>query len=224
METVNLKAVKRDITGRKVKKLRQNGHMPANVYGKNKASQAIDVVQEDFKVVFRKTGETGLIDLNIDGEKEKRPVLVHDMQLHPVTGDVLHVDFLQVDLKVKITAQIPLVMEGESPAEKSGMGTVVQQMDEVEVEALPANLPENIVVDVSDLTEVDQAILVKDLKVDTSKVEIKDDLEGIVVKVEPPQKVEEVVPVASATPSEEGQTAATEVSPATDEQAENLGQ
>jgi len=105
----------------------------------------------------------------------------------------LHVDFLQVDLKVKVTAKVPVEVSGESPAEKQALGTVVQYLNEVEVEALPADLLEKFEVDTSELAEVDQAIYVKDLKYDKSKIEVKTDGEEIIVKVEPPQKEEEVI-------------------------------
>jgi large subunit ribosomal protein L25 len=104
----------------------------------------------------------------------------------------IHVDFLQVDLKEKVEAEVPVELTGESPAEKEAIGTVVQYLNEIKVEALPMDLPEKFIVDTSALSEVDQAILVKDLSVDRSKVDIKTEAEEIVVKVEPPQK-EEVV-------------------------------
>ena len=190
---ITLKSEKRDIFGRKVNRLRKVGKIPANVFGKKITSEAILVDKKDFQEVFEKAGETQIIDLT------GKPVLVSNVQVDPVSGEPLHIDFRQVDLSEKIEAKVPVEIEGESPAEKQSLGTVVQQLDEIEVEALPADLPEKIMVDVSNLTEVDQAIYVKDLKVD-SKVTIKTDLESIVLKVEPPQK-EEVVEVV-ATPAE----------------------
>lgn len=199
MTKISLKYQKRDVLGRKVKKLRLEGLIPANVFGKNITSEAISITNEDFSEVFEKAGETQIIDL--DG----KPVLVSNIQKNPITDEVLHVDFRQVDLKEKIEAKVPVEVIGESPAEKLGLGTVVQQIDELEVEALPADLPEKIEVDSSILSEVDQAIYVKDLKVD-SKVTVLTDAESIVVKVEPPQKEEEPEPVAPA----EGEAASIE--------------
>ncbi len=114
--------------------------------------------------------------------------------IHFLLSSYIHIDFRQVSLTEKIEAKTPVEVEGQSPAEKQNLGTVVQQIHEVEVEALPSDLPEKIIVDISILAEVDQAIYVKDLKVD-SKVVIKTDSESIVVKVEAPT-VEEVVEVA----------------------------
>lgn len=199
MATEKLKADKRKITGRKVKKLRQEGKIPANIYGKGVKSTSIEVEEKDFKKVFDEAGETGIIEISLG--KETRPVLVHNIQVDPITGGALHVDFRQVNLKEKVTAQVPVETTGESPAEKQGLGTAVQYLDEVEVEALPMDLPEVFEVDLTGLTEVDQAIFVKDLPVDKKKVEIKQDPEEIVVKIEPLREEEEE-PVAPPSPED----------------------
>ena len=130
--------------------------------------------------------------------------MVSNLQIDPVTSDYIHVDFRQVDLTEKITAKVPIEVLGESPAEKQNIGTVVQQLSEIEVSALPTDLPEKIEIDATILTEVDQAIYVKDLKID-KKVTVKTDPESIVVKVEPPIKeevVEVVAPVEGEVPVE----------------------
>lgn len=195
---IKLKFEKREVFGRKVHRIREKGIIPANIFGKNIESMAITVDAKEFDTVFKKVGETQII--NLDG----KPVLVSNIQVDPISGNYLHIDFRQVDLKEKIEAKIPVELEGESPAEKQNLGVVLQQINEVEVEALPDHLPEKIVVDISGLIEVDQAIFVKDLKV-SKDVEIKTDMESIIVKVEPPTK-EEVVEVV-ATPAE-GEVAA----------------
>lgn len=197
MDTKTLKAEDRKIEGRKVKNLRKEEIVPANVFGKKIKSKSVQVSLKDFKDIYKEVGETGVINLALG--TEKRPVLVHDVQLNSKTDEILHIDFHQVDLKEKIEADVPVELTGESPAEKQSLGTVVQYINEIKVEALPTDLPEKFVVDVSDLSEIDQAVFVKDLKIDRSKVEVKNDAEEIVVKVEPPQK-EEVV--AAPTPPE----------------------
>jgi large subunit ribosomal protein L25 len=185
-----LKSEVRKIEGRKVKTLRSLGILPGNIYGKKIESEAVQVNLKDFEKVYKEVGETGLFTLQV-GNSEK-PVLVHNLQRHSVTDMPIHVDFLQVDLKEKVEAEVPVELTGESPAEKEAIGTVVQYLNEIKVEALPMDLPEKFIVDTTTLSEVDQAILVKDLKVDRSKVDIKTEAEEIVVKVEPPQK-EEVI-------------------------------
>lgn len=207
MDKIFLDAQKRTIVGRKVKTLRAEGFLPANVFGKGVKSESLQVKLSDFQSTFKKAGETGLIYLSIkNGKTEEKPVLIAKVQLDPVSDHPIHVDFHQVDLKEKVTAEVSVEMTGEAPAEKGGIGTVVQYIDSIEVEALPTDLPEKFTIDVSKLAEVDQAIYVKDLPVDKAKVEIKTDLEGIIVKVEPPQK-EEVAP-APAEVSAEGEVPA----------------
>lgn len=185
-----LKADERKISGRKVKTLRLMGLIPGNISGKKTKSLAVQVNKKEFETLYKEVGETGLFELEVG--KDVRPVLIHSFQVNPKTDETIHIDFLQVDLKVKVTAEVPVELIGESPATKQGIGTVVQQLNEIEVEALPADLPEKFEVSVETLAEVDQAIFVKDLKVDRSKVEVKTDSEAIIVKIEPPQK-EEVV-------------------------------
>jgi large subunit ribosomal protein L25 len=216
MDKKILKAEERKISGRKVKTLRTHGLLPGNVYGKKMKSLSVQVDKKEFEQLYKGVGETGLIMLQVG--KEEFPVLVNNVQAHPVTDEPIHIDFRQVDLKTKVTAEVPVEVTGESPAEKQGIGTVVQYLKEVEIEALPADLLEKFEVDTSSLSEVDQAIYVKDLNVDKSKVEIKTDGEEIVVKVEPPQKEEVVeapgapvegeVPVEGV-PAAEGQPAQT---------------
>ncbi|OGM83157.1 hypothetical protein A2376_00870 [Candidatus Woesebacteria bacterium RIFOXYB1_FULL_47_31] len=220
MNKTTLEAKVRKITGRKVKTLRKEGLIPANIYGKKVKSQAIQVMALDFKKAYEEAGETGLISLKVQGEKgkaEDRAVLVSNVQIDPLSDAAVHVDFRQVDLKEKVTASVPVELVGESPAEKGSLGTVVQYIDEIEVEALPTDLPEKFEVDASGLTEVDQAVFVSDLKYDKAKVEIKNDSGEIIVKVEPPQKEEvvaapvtEEVPVEGEAPKEAGEEAPVE--------------
>ena len=194
MNKLTLKAEVRKISGRKVKNLRKDGILPGNISGKKIKSEAVQVVFKDFDKVYKEAGETGLVTLEIG--KEEKPVLIHNLQVNPVSDVPVHVDFLQVDLKEKVEADVPVELTGESPAEKQALGTVVQYINEIKVEALPMDLPEKFEVDTSVLSEVDQAIFVKDLKVDRSKVDIKTGPDEIVVKVEPPQKEKVVAPPA----------------------------
>lgn len=195
MNKVTLTAEKRTISGRKVKALRKQGIIPANVFGKKTESFAIQILAKDFEQVFKEAGETGIVELSVkNGKSSQYPVLISNVQKDPVSDTPIHIDFRQVDLKERIEASVPIEFTGESPAEKTGIGTVVRYVNEVSVESLPADLPEKFEIDVSALSEVDQAVLVKDLKYDKSKVTVKDDPEKIVTKVEPPQKIEEVAP------------------------------
>ena len=203
MVNLILKAEKREITGRKVKRMRKEGILPGNIYGKNIKSVSLMVKEKDFEDMFKKVGETSLLQIELG--KEKRPVLVHNVQMDPLSDKPIHVDFLQVDLKEKVTAEVPVELVGESPAEKQGLGPVVQYIQEIEVEALPTDLPDKFEVDISNLIEVDNAVFVKDLKVDKKKIEIKNDMEVILVKVEAIKEEVEEVPVAPVPEAGEGE-------------------
>lgn len=182
----------RTLTGRKVKSLRREGLTPAVVYGKKTKTESIQVNTKEFVKLFSQIGESTLVYLG------ERPTLVRDVTYDAVSGLPLHVDFLQVDLKEKVKANVPVKLVGEAPAEKDKLGVLVQQLEEIEVEALPTDMPEHIEVDVAILTEVDQAIHVKDLKL-SSKVEVLSDADQIIAKIEPMAKEEpvEVAPVAA---------------------------
>ncbi len=204
MAKIKLKAEKRTITGRKVKRLRSEGILPANIYGKKVKSVSIQVDKSSFVSVFEEAGETGIIELALGSET--RPVLVHSVQIDPVTDEPIHVDFFQVNLKEKVTANVPLELVGEAPAEKQKLGTLVQQLDEIEVEALPMDLPDKFEVDVSGLTEVDSMVTVADLKTD-SKVEVINDKEQIIAKIEALREEEEPMPSEGDEAEDESETA-----------------
>jgi len=192
---------KRKILGRKVKQLRREGILPANLFGKKIKSQTLQVNQKDFLKVFDKAGETGLVDLVIDKQKV-RPVLISNVQVDPVTDDPLHVNFHQVNLKEKTVAAVEISLVGKSPAVEKEEGVLVQTLSEVEVEALPANLPDHLEIDVSLLKAVNDAVRVKDLKVGKG-VEIKAEANEIVAKISALTKEEEVVPQETEAEGEE---------------------
>jgi len=197
MANQKLEAKERKICGRKVKKLRREGILPANLYGKKIKSQALEVSLGDFQKVYKEAGETKLIDLKVG--TETFPVLIHNVQLQPVTGAPLHVDFHYVSLKEKTTAMVPVEITGESPAVKQGIGVLIQPISELEVEAFPQDLPERLVVDISRLSQVDDQVTVSEIEVDKEKVLIKADPSQIVVKIGPLEKEE----VISSAPAEE---------------------
>jgi len=182
MEKLSLKAQVRKILGRKIKNLRKQGILPGNIFGKHVKSQAVSVNEKEFEAVFTKVGETGLLNLMVDSEK--RPVLIHNIARHPVSEKILHVDFLQVDLKEKVVAKVPLVTIGEAKAVKDKAGVLLTLLSEVEVEALPSDLPEKIEYDVTNLTNVGELIKVGNLKV-SDKVKILTDNNLDIVKVAP---------------------------------------
>lgn len=198
MTRPQLVAKKREIFGRKVKRLRKEGILPANLYGKKTESMALQVDVKDFCKVYSQVGETGIVDLKIENEKETRPVLIQNVQKDPVEDSFLHVDLRQVVLTEKISATIPIILVGEAPAEIQKEGILVQEISEIEVEALPTDLPENFQIDVSKLEKVNDAIFVRDIQYDKKKIQLKANEDLIIAKIEPLAK-EEVSP----TPTEE---------------------
>jgi large subunit ribosomal protein L25 len=157
-----LKVEKRSVIGKQVKKLRRDGIVPGNVYGRDIKSTAVQVPAKEFNAVFAVAHETGLVDLQLDGATI--PVLIHNVFIHPKTRDVLHADFFKVNLKEKITANIPVVAVGEPKAVTDQVGLLEQPVGEIEVEALPTDLPENIEVNVEGLAQVGDQIMIEQLQ------------------------------------------------------------
>lgn len=180
MKKYALKAEVRDIVGRKVKQLRALGRIPATVYGKNVKSVSVAVQADAFEKVYQEAGETGLVELSVGSNT--RPVLVHTLQRDPVSNHLLHIEFHQVDLKEKVHAKVPLELVGDAPAVVGKVGVLLTLIDEVEVEALPTDLPEKLIVDVTKLAEVNQEVKVGELTV-PSGVTILTDKDQFVVRV-----------------------------------------
>jgi large subunit ribosomal protein L25 len=153
MERLQLTVKKRQENGKQAaKKLRDEGFTPAVIYGKD-FNSAISIPSDGFKLLRDiHFSESTVIDLTIDGSKESDsiPVLVKDVQYHPLTDQVIHIDLLKVSLKKKITVHIPLVLKGEAQGKEEG-AVLEQILREVEVEGFPLNIPENIEVDISGL-------------------------------------------------------------------------
>lgn len=210
-DKISLTVTKRNIHGRAVKTLRAQGLIPANIFGKGVTSLSVQVNKDLFSKAFDQAGETGIVYLTVDGEKVERPVLITNTHIHPVTDDVLHIDFHQVDLTQTVTATIEVILVGESLAAKEG-AVVVQQLNEIEVEALPADLPEAIEVDLSRLAQIGDTITVGDLGVDTKKVTVLTDANNIVAIAQEPQEEEvaEVAPEATADAAAPAPAATTE--------------
>jgi len=164
-----LKATKRSKTD-KLKAMRSNGMVPAVVYGALVENTPISISSALFEKVLKIAGESNSIVLEIETGETKTPIkkvdaLIHSVQLHPVKGFPIHVDFLAIDVNKPIAVMVPIEFTGQARAEKDGAGTLVKVIHEVNVEALPKNLPHVISVDVSSLTIVSDQIHVSDIKV-----------------------------------------------------------
>lgn len=188
-EMLELEAQIREITGKKVKKLRKTGIIPAVLYGHNIKSTPLAVDTKEFSKIFKQAGETSLLQLTIGGKKHN--VLIHDSARDPLSGEILHVDFFEVRMDEKLKTKVPLVFVGESAAAKFEGGILVKALQEVEAEALPQDLPKEIEVDISGLKVFEDKIHVKDLKI-ASSVKILADPEDMVVSVVPPRSEKEL--------------------------------
>jgi large subunit ribosomal protein L25 len=185
MDRLALVAEERIIVGKKVKNLRKQGKLPAHVFGKGLEAESVSVDGNTFLKTYREAGATGVIDLKIGAEKI-RPVMVRGIQHDPVSGDAVHIDFYQVNLLEKVTVPVPLILIGEEPESvKLGENIVLQTVNEVQVEALPTDLVENIEIDISTLQNVDDSINVSQLKYDKQKLNVLADPEEIIVKLAP---------------------------------------
>jgi large subunit ribosomal protein L25 len=201
-DRLELAVAPREVLGKKVKGLRRQGITPANIYGHGVDSLAVQVPTHDLAHTIKVAGRNTMLELHVEGEKKARPVFVHHVQRNPLNDDLLHVDFYQVSLKEKIRLEVPIVVVGEAPAVDVYRGMLLQNTTSVAIEGLPGEMPPYIEIDVSGLTEIDDAIHVKDLPV-SAGLTLLVDPELVVVKVAPPRiEVEEAVE-EEAVPAEE---------------------
>jgi large subunit ribosomal protein L25 len=200
-----LAADHRDITGKKVARLRHAGRLPAVVYGHGIDSASISVDSHDFEQLRRHVGPNALVDLSIDGKKA-RPVLVHDVQVHPVNRRTLHVDLFLVRMTEEMTVDVPLAATGESQAVNLHGGTLLHSIESVKVRALPDHLPQVLEYSIEPLVDFDAAVHVRDLII-PSDVTLVTDGDEVVAKVQAPRVEEEPVVAAEAAEAAEGEEA-----------------
>lgn len=159
---INLSATKRDVQQNALNKLRAEGRLPAVVYGHKVEPVSLSIDAIAFDKVYRQVGESSLFDLVIDNQPAVK-VLVQDVQVHPTKKSVLHVDLHQVNMKEKITAEIPLKYVGEPKAVKDLGGVLIKNANEIKVECLPTDLVREIEVDISNLADFETGFMIKDL-------------------------------------------------------------
>lgn len=179
----------RKTLGKKVKTLREKGVLPAVLYGPGiKNSLPLEIDFKKFEKIFKEAGESSLVSLEIDSKKYL--VLIHEIEKDPLSGDMIHVDFYQPKAGQAIETKVPLVFEGIAPAVKDLGGTLVKNIQEVHIRALPENLPHQIIADISTLRVFEDNILIKDLVLPQG-VKILKEPGDIVAKVVPAQKIKE---------------------------------
>jgi len=187
MEQIELKADPRTLIGRHAKRLRDQGYVPAVVYGSQVETTPIQVEGKTLQKVLTKAGGNTLISLQV-GKKKPVLTLAREIQRDVIRHNILHVDFYQVIMTEKITAEIPIVLSGEAPAVEDG-GILVHGLSTVEVQCLPADLPSAIEVDLSPLAEFNDLVAVGDLQV-PSLVTILSDADSVIARIEAPRMVE----------------------------------
>ena len=186
MAEVKLAVDPREVTGKKVKALRRQGIVPAHLYGRDTDSLALQAQTADIVTLIKTAGRNAIIDLDIQGEGETRPVVLRGVQRNPTTDELLHVDFYQISLTEKLTADVPVVIIGEAPAVSVYGGVLLHNLNSISIEALPTDIPKSFDVDVSTLEELEDALFVRDLVVPAG-VDVLAAPDLLVIKVSPPK-------------------------------------
>lgn len=183
----------REGTGRKNKKIREQGFIPAVLYGREVENLLLSVNGQDFKKIYEKVGASVLVNLKISngGKEDERVVLVQDTAKDVVNGKIIHIDFNQIKMDEETEVEVPLIFVGESIAVEREGGVLVKNIQSIEVKALPQNLPKQIEADISIIKSFDNSIRVKDLKI-PENVKVTASLEDIVASVVPPRTSEEL--------------------------------
>jgi large subunit ribosomal protein L25 len=194
------------------------GSVPGVIYGKKCPSTPLSVDTSDLLRVFREAGYSHIIDLSLDGKKHQ--AIIHDVDVHPVSGQFLHVDFLAVSATDKLTVTVPITLVGESQAARDG-AIIDHVLEDIEIRCLPADIPTELSVDISKLEKVGDVIRVADLSIDPKKHEIlhHEDNEPVVIASEFQEYVPDEVPteVEVLTEKKEGEEGATPAEGASEE-------
>jgi len=185
---ISLLATIRESFGAKNKTLREAGKIPGVLYGSETKTISLEMEEKVFNPVYREAGESTLIELRVGNNSYT--VLIHEIQVDPIKGNITHVDFFQPSLREEMEAEITLVFIGESLAVQDLGGTLIKSFSEITVKCLPENLPSHIDVDISVLNALDDSILVKDLRV-PKDVKIQSNMEDVIVSVSAQKEIEE---------------------------------
>jgi large subunit ribosomal protein L25 len=191
MTAIKLEANRRIILGKQNRRLRREGILPAVLYGSEFGSFPIELDRRTTSRLLARVSRSTLIELEVD--EQPHTVLVREIQRDPLRGRLLHVDFLKVRMDVRIRAEVPIELVGEAPAAKIAGGVLVTGVDAIEVEALPADLPDRVTVDLESLVNIDDSITVADLFIGEN-VRILTDLNELVARII--YEAEEIIPEA----------------------------
>ena len=186
MDVISLKLSPRAVRGKKVKRLRRQGEVPVHLYGRDIQPGSFQVNAQVLRRILPRVGTNIPLSVEIEGQDGDNICFVREVQRHPVTEDVLHVDFMRVDVSRVIRAEVPIVLVGTSPAVRQLSGTLLQSLQSILVETLPMNIPPSVQTDVSDLDDFEKAIYVRDLSIDPG-VTLLTDVDELIARVGPPR-------------------------------------
>lgn len=190
MVKVSLKVNKREITGKKVKTLRDKNQIPLVLYGHGFKAENLDTAKNTFVNAYQKAGSSNLVDLEIDKQNPVK-ILIQDVQTDPISDEIIHADLYRVRKDRKLRTQIPLHFTGKSRAVEDKEGNLITHKDSIEVEVLPDDLIDEIKVDISPLKTFEETIKISDLDIPQG-IEVLDEKEDIVANVTPPRSEEEL--------------------------------
>lgn len=198
---------RREITGKKVRKMRREGVIPANIYGRGIESVAVQIPFAEARVMLNEHGRNTLIAVHVSGEAEPRSVVVRDLDREPVSGAIQHIDFFEVELDRKLQADIPVRLTGEAPATQTWGGILVHDVDAVTIEALPGDLPDHFEISVEGMEELDDQLTAGDLEL-PSGVELVVEASIVIARIARPRlEVEEEEEVLEGEELPEGEEA-----------------
>jgi large subunit ribosomal protein L25 len=187
MADTELRVRPRDVFGKKLGALRRRGVTPGNVYGHRVDSTAVESDTTDLAHLLRAMSKNQVINLTVEGESSPRTVVIRELARNPLNGQILHVDFFQVSMTEKMKAQVPVVLSGTSEAVSTLGGVLMQMIDTIAIEALPGDIPSEFEVDVSQITQLEQSIHVRDLHIDETRVSVSTDPDVVVARVAAPR-------------------------------------
>jgi large subunit ribosomal protein L25 len=190
--TLELAVDARSVLGKQTKRLRRAGNVPGVVYGKGTPSIPVQVDAKHFETLYHAAGRTTIFQLEIPGTGT-RSAIIKSVQRHPLSGRAIHVDFFLPDLTTELQIDVPLVFVGEAPAIEATGGSLFTSLSHIKVTALPADLPHEITVDVTSLVDLEAAIHVSDLGVESDTVHVLNEPDEMVARVMPPRVIEEPV-------------------------------
>ena len=218
MDAISLEVTPRDALGKKVSALRRAGMTPVHLYGKGVASRALQGDTATVARVVSQVGQNIPLYLKVSDASDQELVFVREVQRHPITNQILHVDFYRVEATQRVRGEVPVTLTGEAPAVRVHRGVLMQALYVLAVEALPMDMPERIDVDISHIEALDQDVRVSDIAVDEA-ITILTDAEELVVRINAPRVAEEPTAAAPVEQAAEPEVEASEPAEESQEEA-----